>query len=72
MAVGERCCQGAERAKRNGIMPGQCFAVLMVGRLDDYLLEVARDTGAKVNESDIRWSGVAVVKRAVTLFRERG
>jgi transaldolase len=43
----------------------------MIGRLDDYLREVASDNRAQVNESDIRQSGLAVAKRAYRIFRER-
>ena len=45
---------------RNGVKPGECFAVIMIGRLDDYLREVAADNRAPVSESDIRQSGLAV------------
>lgn len=44
----------------------------MIGRLDDYLREVARDTGSGVEESDIRQAGLAVTKRACGIYRERG
>jgi len=48
------------RAETQGITPGKCFAVLMIGRLDDYLREVAQDNQASVSESDIRQAGLAV------------
>lgn len=72
VAIAERHRQGIARAVRAGIQPGRCFAVLMVGRLDDYLREVAYDNQAEVDESDFRWAGIAVAKRACTLYRERG
>ena len=70
IATAERYRRGLERAK--GITPGKCFAVIMIGRLDDYLREVAHDCGAKVSESDIRQAGLAVTKRACSIYRERG
>lgn len=72
LAVAERHRLGCERARQNGITPGRCFAVVMVGRLDDYLREIAADAQADVRESDIVQAGIAVVKRAYTLFQERG
>jgi transaldolase len=72
IAVAERHRAGSLRARSAGIEPGRCFAVIMIGRLDDYLREVAQDTCAKVSEEDIRQSGLAVTKRAYALFREAG
>jgi len=72
VAIAERCRAGRQRALRNGVTPGECFAVIMIGRLDDYLREVAADNRAPVSESDIRQSGLAVTKRAYQLYQERG
>ena len=44
----------------------------MIGRLDDYLREVAHDTRAAATESDIRQAGLAATKRAYAIYRERG
>ncbi len=72
LAIAERHRRGAARARQVGKEPGHCFPVLMVGRLDDYLREVAHDRQAKVEEGDIRQAGLAVAKRAYALFKERG
>ena len=72
IAIAERHRAGIERAKAQGIVPGKCFAVIMIGRLDDFLREVAHDNQAAVSESDIRQAGLAVTKRAYALYRERG
>ncbi len=72
LAVAERFERALERARRSGRKPGQCFAVIMAGRLDDYLRDLARDAKAPVEESDITQAGLAVVKRAYSLFVERG
>lgn len=72
VAVAERHRLGCERAKKNGITPGRCFAVVMVGRLDDYLREIAADAQADLRESDIVQAGIAVVKRSYKIFKERG
>ncbi len=72
LAIAERHRRGSARARQAGKQPGHCFPVLMVGRLDDYLREVAHDQKAQVEEADIRHAGLAVAKRSYALFRERG
>jgi transaldolase len=72
IAIAERHRAGISRARANGITPGKCFAVIMIGRLDDFLREVAHDNQAPVSESDIRQAGLAVTKRAYKLYCERG
>jgi transaldolase len=72
IAIAERHRAGIARARAAGITPGKCFAVIMIGRLDDFLREVAHDNQAAVSESDIRQAGLAVTKRAYALYRERG
>lgn len=72
LAAGEAAQRGQERARKLGIKPGLGIAVIMVGRLDDYLRDVAQDTRAKVTEADIVWAGTAAIKRAYRIFKERG
>jgi transaldolase len=72
VAVAERHLAGIRRARANGVEPGKCFAVIMIGRLDDFLREVAHDTQAAVSESDIRQAGLAATKRAYSIYRQRG
>ena len=45
---------------------------IMVGRLDDWLKEVVARDGIEIDPEHLEWAGVAAVKRAYTLFRERG
>lgn len=63
---------GIQRAQARGVEPGKCFAVIMIGRLDDFLWEVAHDTQAAASESDVRQAGLAVTKRAYQIYKERG
>jgi transaldolase len=70
IAVAERYRKGLARAKKNGIKPGKCYAVIMVGRLDDYIRDLAMDSNSKVTESDIRMAGTAAAKKAYTIFKE--
>jgi len=72
VAIAERHRAGIRRAQAKGIEPGKCFAVIMIGRLDDFLREVAHDNQAAVDESDIRQAGLAVTKRAYSIYQERG
>ncbi|MEO8373506.1 MAG: transaldolase family protein, partial [Candidatus Solibacter sp.] len=72
VAVAERHRAGIERARARSITPGKCFAVIMIGRLDDFLREVAQDNRIAVGESDIRQAGLAVTKRAYAIYQERG
>ena len=72
LAVAERHRAGAARARQAGIEPGHCFAVIMIGRLDDYIRDVAWDGKAQVSEADVRQAGLAVSKRAYRIYQERG
>ncbi len=72
LAVAEAVQRGFRRARREGIEPGLAIAVIMVGRLDDYLRDVRQDTGSAAMPEDIQWAGTAVFKRAYEIFcRER-
>ena len=72
LAAAEAYRRGRLRAQRAGIAPAPCFAVIMIGRIDDYLREVAADSRLMVGEDDIRQAGLAITKRSYALFRERG
>lgn len=72
IAVAEARERGKKRALANNIKPGLSIAVLMVGRLDDYLRDVAHDLGSVVTEADIRVAGTACMKRSYAIFNERG
>jgi transaldolase len=63
---------GLRRAEKNGVEGGKCFAVNMVGRLDDYLRDVAHDRKSNVLESDIICAGTAAIKRAYRIFEREG
>ena len=72
LAVGEAAARAEKQALANGIKPGLNIAVMMVGRLDDYLRDVAHDSLANVSESDITQAGVACMKKAYRIYKERG
>ncbi len=45
---------------------------LMVGRLDDWLKQVAQRDDVVIDPSHLEWAGVAVMKNAYRLYQERG
>jgi transaldolase len=64
---------GASRAERNGsAAPKAAFSVIMVGRLDDYLRDVALDRKAAVKPEDILWAGTAAIKNAYAEVKAQG
>ena len=71
LAIAETFRRGRARARQAGKPDSRCFAVVMIGRLDDYLRDVALDRKSAVSETDIRQAGLAVVKRAVKIFKEQ-
>lgn len=71
IAVAERHRRGTSRAKEKGIQAGKCFSTLMIGRLDDFLREIALDSQATISESDVCQAGLAVAKRVYEIYRER-
>jgi len=72
LRVAEARERGKRRAAANGVKPGLGIAVLMVGRLDDYLRDVSHDSAPQVRESDVIQAGTACIKRAYAIFNERG
>ncbi|MDA3824284.1 MAG: hypothetical protein PF450_16950 [Bacteroidales bacterium] len=72
LAVGEARERGKKKALVHGIKPGLSIAVLMVGRLDDYLRDVSNDSKSIATEQDISNAGTACIKRAYSLFNQRG
>ncbi|MCD8349022.1 MAG: hypothetical protein LUC93_00230 [Planctomycetaceae bacterium] len=64
--------RGREKAIKNGVKPGLCIVVQQMGRLDDYLRDVAKDMRAGVSESDIQQAGLAVCKRTYSIFQKEG
>ena len=69
VAIAEAHRRGIAKARQK---PGGCFAVVMIGRIDDYLRDIAGDAQSPATEADLRQAGLAVVKRAYGIYRERG
>lgn len=71
LAVAQAHVRGAEKARANGLEPGKGAAVLMVGRLDDYIRDVVHDNALDIAESDIIQCGLACAKKAYDIYRQR-
>ncbi len=72
VAIGKMYDQALTRAAAKNIAAGTCCAVLMIGRIDDYIRNIAWDTNPKFDESDIRQAGIAIAKRTYKIYMERG
>jgi transaldolase len=71
IAIAERNLKGILRARQDNRRAGRCFAVIMIGRVDDYLRDIAHDDGCGIAEDDMSWAGLAIVKRVYGIYRER-
>ena len=69
LAIAEAHARGSARAREKGIPPAPCNAVIMIGRIDDYLQDVAADSGLNIPLDDLRLAGLAIVKRGYGIFR---
>jgi len=74
LATGEAIERGLKRREAEGKDVSSIGPVvtIMVGRLDDWLKEVVARDGVEIDPEHLEWAGVAAVKRAYTLFQERG
>ena len=70
VAVARHFRAGLKRARKNGIKDCRGFAVISVGRADNYLTDVALDNHANVEASDLTVCGTAMMKNAFRIFKE--
>lgn len=70
--IARRQQMGIDRARAAGKTAGKAFSVIMIGRLDDYLRDIAHDMGASLSEKDISLAGLACMKRAYKICKEQG
>ena len=71
IAVAEAYERGKKRAIANGVKPPLCIVVQQVGRLDDYLRDVAQDMKLGLGEEVITMAGLAVAKHTYRIFEEK-
>lgn len=72
IAVAEAYARGKKKALAKGVKPPLCIVVQQVGRLDDYLRDVAKDMKLGLDEEIITMAGLAVAKRTYAIFEEMG
>jgi transaldolase len=74
LAVGAAVERGLERRAAAGedIDSMSPVCTLMVGRLDDWLEVAAGKSGTLLTPGYVNWAGIACVKRAYAIYRERG
>ncbi|HOU54464.1 MAG TPA: transaldolase family protein [Myxococcota bacterium] len=74
LAVAEAVERGLDRRRAAGLDTESMTPVctIMVGRLDDWLKVVAKRDGIVCTPGDLDWAGIAVIKRAYGIYRERG
>jgi transaldolase len=74
IAVAEAVERGLRRREEAGEDTASMrpVATMMVGRLDDWLQVVAERDGILLTPGAANWAGVACMKRAYAIFRERG
>ena len=70
LAVGASVERGLERRGSSDGMTPVC--TIMVGRLDDWLEIAAAKEGTLLTPGVVNWAGIACVKRAYPIYKERG
>lgn len=74
IAVAEAVERGLKRREQEKLDISRMGPVctLMVGRLDDWLKTVAERDGIVTNPGTLDWAGVAVMKKAYSIYQQRG
>jgi transaldolase len=74
LAVGEAVERGLKRREKEGKDTSRMGPVctIMVGRLDDWLKVIANRDDIVTDPAYLEWPGVAVMKKAYRIFKERG
>ncbi len=74
LAVAEAVERGLNRRKSEGkdIAEMTPVCTIMIGRLDDWLQVLIKRDGIPTNPGYVHWAGIATLKRAYEIYRERG
>jgi transaldolase len=74
IAVAEAVERGLQQREKEGkeIASMGPVCTLMVGRLDDWLKVLIEKENISIDPGYLEWAGVAVLKKAYRIFRERG
>lgn len=74
VAVAKAVERGLNRRMAEGL-PIDAMApvcTIMIGRTDDWLKQYVNETGMVVNPECLEWAGIAVIKEAYRIYKERG
>jgi len=73
IAVAEAIERGMHRREKEGKPVDNMFHVctIMIGRTDDWIKVVAKKEGITVTPGDLDWAGIACIKKAYGIYRER-
>lgn len=72
IAAGKAYENGIARAKAAGITPAWSTCAFVMGRMQDYMVELNEQRGLGLAVSDLAWAALALVKRSEQIFREQG
>lgn len=74
VAVAEAVERGLKRREAEGLDNSQMASIctIMIGRTDDWLKKNTTKTGQVVLPEALEWGGVAVIKEAYRIYKERG
>lgn len=74
LAVGAAVERGLDRRERadDDVTSMTPVCTIMVGRLDDWLAVYADKHGILLTPGAVNWAGIAAIKRASRIYRERG
>lgn len=74
LAVAEAVERGLNRREVEGKAVDEMSPIctIMIGRMDDWLHVLAKRDGIIANPCALHWAGVAVIKKAYTIYKERG
>jgi transaldolase len=74
VAIAEAVERGMRRREAEGkdVSTMTPMAVMMVGRLDDWMQVLSKREGIAVRPGTLEWAGVACLKKAYGFFQERG
>jgi transaldolase len=76
IALAEAAEAGKKEAEANGVdlSAWRSCATMMLGRFEDHpaFKEQAAAAGVELSETDLRWAGVAVFKKAYQIYKQRG
>ena len=74
VAVAQAVERGLSRRQKEGLDCSKMAPVctIMIGRTDDWLKAYVNKTGMVIKPEALEWAGVAVIKEAYRIFKERG